>query len=178
MFTKDEKETVKEASDRRAIYPYVMVNGGETDTYIDKETAFDIRESLSERYENIDPLRLSGLTQLYCLISVTRHEEECLDKWFSDIRYYMNLIVEAGQTRRTDKEIIAQIVTSVPMKYEVQTTLIKSWYQETRTTTKIFVGTQIELRKYWKRNYKILNFATTFKAKQKFRNVSLRYDAT
>ena len=147
-FTADEIEAIK-ATDRNAVSTYIMGNGGETDTYTNGATAYDIRESLRQRYENIDPLGLSELTELY-LTSVTRHRDECPDIWFSDIKYYMNLIVEAGGTVRTDKEIIAQIVTSASRKYDIPITIINSW---PTTSTTLMVDAQNELRNYWRRNY-------------------------
>ena len=148
LFTVDEQELIK-ATDRNAVSTYIMGNGGETDTYTNGATAYDIRESLRQRYENIDPLGLSELTELY-LTSVTRHREECPDIWFSDIKYYMNLIVEAGGTERTDKEIIAQIVTTTSRKYDIPITIINSW---PTTNATLMVDAQNELRNYWRRNY-------------------------
>ena len=150
LFTVDEKELIR-AADRNAVSTYIMGNSGETDTYTNGATAFDIRESLRQRYENKDPLGLSELTELY-LTSVTRHIDECPDIWFSDIKYYMNLIVEAGGTKRTDKEIIAHIVTSATRKYDIPKTIINSWPVTSTTGTRM-VDVQNELRNYWRRNF-------------------------
>jgi hypothetical protein len=59
-YTTDEHEELK-MTDRIALSTYVQGNGPETETYTDKETAYEIRQALRERFENINTM---GLTEL------------------------------------------------------------------------------------------------------------------
>jgi hypothetical protein len=59
-YTTDEQEELK-MTDRIAVSTYVQGNGPETETYTDKETAYEIRQALRERFENINTM---GLTEL------------------------------------------------------------------------------------------------------------------
>jgi hypothetical protein len=57
--TTDEHEELK-MTDRIAVSMYVQGNGPETETYTDKETAYEIIQALRERFENINTM---GLTE-------------------------------------------------------------------------------------------------------------------
>jgi hypothetical protein len=48
-------------TDSIAVSTYVQGNGPETETYTDKETAYEIRQALREKFENINTM---GLTEL------------------------------------------------------------------------------------------------------------------
>jgi hypothetical protein len=73
-------------TDRIAVSTYVQGNGPETDTYTDKETAFEIRAALRERFENISTLGLTELVaKLYEVVKLKGNESP--DKWFSDMLY-------------------------------------------------------------------------------------------
>ena len=43
-------------TDRIAVSTYVQGNGPETDVYTDRETAYEIRAALRERFENINTM--------------------------------------------------------------------------------------------------------------------------
>jgi hypothetical protein len=71
-------------TDRIAVSTYVQANGPETDTYTDKETAYEIRAALRERFENISTLGLTELVAKFYEV-VKLKGNECPDEWFSDI---------------------------------------------------------------------------------------------
>jgi hypothetical protein len=50
-YTTDYQEELK-MTDRMAVSTYVQGNGPETETYTDKETAYEIRKALREKFEN------------------------------------------------------------------------------------------------------------------------------
>jgi tRNA A22 N-methylase len=105
-------------TDRIAVSMYVQGNGPETETYIDKETAYEIRQALRERFENINT---KGLTELVAKIyDVVKVEgSECPDEWFSDMLYLNDQIVRANGTKRSDAEIIAHIINDAQKYYNI-----------------------------------------------------------
>jgi hypothetical protein len=54
-YTTDEQEELK-MTDRIAVSTYVQGNVPATETYTDKETAYEIRIALRERFENINTM--------------------------------------------------------------------------------------------------------------------------
>jgi hypothetical protein len=73
-------------------------NGSETETYTDKETAYEIRQALRERFENINTMGLTELVaKFYDVVKVKG--SECPDEWFSDMLYLNDQIVRANGTR-------------------------------------------------------------------------------
>jgi hypothetical protein len=58
-YTPEEQAELK-MTDRIAVSTYVQGNGPETENYTDKETAYEIRTALRERFENINTM---GLTE-------------------------------------------------------------------------------------------------------------------
>jgi hypothetical protein len=59
-YTPDEQEELN-MTDRISVSTYVQGNGPETETYTDKERAYEIRVALRERFDNINTM---GLTEL------------------------------------------------------------------------------------------------------------------
>jgi hypothetical protein len=99
-YTTDEQEELK-MTDRIAVSTYLQGNGPETETYTDKETAYEIRESLRERFENINTMGLTDLvSKFYDVVKVKG--SECPDEWFSDMLYLNDQIVRANGTKRSD----------------------------------------------------------------------------
>jgi hypothetical protein len=90
-YTTDKQEELRMA-DRIAVSIYVQGNGPETETYTDKETAYEIRETLRERFENINTM---GLTELVAKFydAVKVKGSEFPDEWFSDMLYLNDQIV-------------------------------------------------------------------------------------
>ena len=69
-YTTDEQEELK-MTDRIAVSTYVQGNGPETETYTDKETAYEIRQALRERFENINTMGLAELVaKFYDVVKV------------------------------------------------------------------------------------------------------------
>jgi hypothetical protein len=48
-------------TDRISVSTYIQGNGPETETYADKETAYEIRIALRERFENFNTMGLKEL---------------------------------------------------------------------------------------------------------------------
>jgi hypothetical protein len=103
--TTDKQEELK-MTDRIAVSTYVQGNGPETETYTDKETAYEIREVLRERFENINTMGLTELVaKFYDVVKVKG--SECPDELISDMLYLNDQIVRANGTKRSDAEIVA-----------------------------------------------------------------------
>jgi hypothetical protein len=95
--TTDEREELKMA-DRIAVSTYVQGNGPETVTYTDKETPYEIRQALRERFENINTMGLTELVaKFYDVVKVKG--SECPDEWFSYMLYLNDQIVRANGTK-------------------------------------------------------------------------------
>jgi hypothetical protein len=95
-------------TDRIVVNIYVQGNGPETETYTDKETAYEIRIELRERFENINTMGLTELVaKFYDVVKIKG--SKCPDEWFSDMLYLNEQIGKANGTRRSDAEIIAHI---------------------------------------------------------------------
>jgi hypothetical protein len=107
-YTTDKQEELK-MTDRMAVNMYVQGNGPETETYTDKETAYEIREALIERFENINTMGITELVaKLYDVVKVEGSDPP--DEWFSDMLYLNDQIVRANGAKRSDVEIIAHII--------------------------------------------------------------------
>jgi hypothetical protein len=112
-------------TDRIAVSTYVQGHGPETETYTDKETAYEIRIALRERFENIYTIGLTELVvKFYEVVKVKG--SECPDEWFSDMPYLNEQIVKANGTRRSDKEIIAPIINVSPRYYNIPLSILES----------------------------------------------------
>jgi hypothetical protein len=70
-----------QATDRIARSVYVLGNGGPTDVYTSKDTAYEIREALRSRYENTEQLGLTMLTEKFNEV-VRGNPYGCPDIWF------------------------------------------------------------------------------------------------
>jgi hypothetical protein len=85
-------------TDSIAVSTYVQGNGPATDTYTDKETAYEIRAALRERFENINTLGLTELVaKFYDVVKLKGNE--CPDEWFSDMFYLNEQIVRSSGTK-------------------------------------------------------------------------------
>jgi hypothetical protein len=114
-YTTDEQEELK-MTDRIAVSIYVQGNGLKTET--DKETAYEIREALGERFENINTMGLTELVaKFYDVVKVKGSEYP--DEWFSDMLYLNDQKVRANGTKRSDAEIIAHIINVSPRYYNI-----------------------------------------------------------
>jgi hypothetical protein len=100
-------------TDRIAVSTYVQGHGPETETYTDKETAYEIRIGLTEL-----------VVKFYEVVKVKG--SECPDEWFSDMPYLNEQIVKANGTRRSDKEIIARIINVSPTYYNIPLSILES----------------------------------------------------
>jgi hypothetical protein len=78
-YTPDEQEELK-MTDRIAVSTYVHGNGPETD----RETAYEIRIALRERFENINTMGWTELVVKFYEV-VKMKGNECPDEWFSDM---------------------------------------------------------------------------------------------
>jgi hypothetical protein len=111
-YTPDEQEELL-MTDRIAVSTYVLGNGPETETYTDRETAYEIRIALRERFENINTMGLTELVaKFYKVVKVKGNE--CPDEWFRNMLYLNKQIVKANGTRRSDAEIKAHIINAAP----------------------------------------------------------------
>jgi hypothetical protein len=88
-------------TDRIAVSTYIQGNGSETESYTDKETAYEIMTSLRERFENINTM---GLTELVAKFydGVKNKGSEFPDEWFSFMLCLNDQIVKANGTKRSD----------------------------------------------------------------------------
>jgi hypothetical protein len=84
-YTPDEQEELK-MTDRIAVSSYVQGNGPETETCTDRETAYEIRQALRERFENINTMGLTELVaKFYDIVKIKGNEGP--DEWSSDMLY-------------------------------------------------------------------------------------------
>jgi hypothetical protein len=121
-YTPDEQEELK-MTDRIAVSTYVQGNGPETETYTDKETAYEIREAPREKFENINTMGLTELVaKFYDVVKVKG--TKCPDKWFSEMLYLNDQIVRANGTKRSDAEIIAHIINVAPRYYNIPLSIL------------------------------------------------------
>jgi hypothetical protein len=81
-YTDDEINELQ-MTDRIAVSTDVQGNGPETDTCTDKETAYEIRAVLRERFANINTLGLTMLVAKFYEV-VKLKGNEFPDEWFSD----------------------------------------------------------------------------------------------
>jgi hypothetical protein len=135
-------------TDRIAASTYVQGNGPETDTYTDKETTYEIRAALRERFENINTLGLTELVAKFYEV-VKLKGNECPDEWFRDLLYLNEQIVRASGTKRSDAEIIAHIINAAPKFYNILLSIIS---QSDINASNALSKAQTELRTYLKRN--------------------------
>jgi hypothetical protein len=135
-------------TDRIAVSTYVQGNEPETDTYTDKETVYEIRAALRERFENSNTLRLTELVAKFYEV-VKWNGNECPDEWFSDMLYLNEQIVRASGTKRSDAEIIAHIINAAQKFYNIPLSIIS---QSDINASNALSKAQTELRNYWKRN--------------------------
>jgi hypothetical protein len=127
---------------------YVQINGPETDTYTEKETAYEIRAALRESFENIKTLGLKELVaKFYDVVKLKGNE--CPVEWFSDMLYLNEQIVRASGTKRSDDEIIAHIINAAPKFYNIQLSIIS---QSDINASNALSKAKTELRNYWQRN--------------------------
>jgi hypothetical protein len=86
MVNKYTDEEIEEMilTDRIAVSTYIQGNGPETDVYTERETAYEIRSALRERFENINTMGLTELTSRFYDVVKTRGKE-CPDEWFSEM---------------------------------------------------------------------------------------------
>jgi mevalonate kinase len=133
---------------QNAVSLYVQGNGPETDTYTDKETAYEIRAALREHFENINTLGLTELVEKSYEV-VKLKGNECPDEWFSDMLYLNEQIVRASGTKRSDAEIIAHVIKAAPKFYNISLSIIR---QSEINASNALSKAQTELRNYWKRN--------------------------
>jgi hypothetical protein len=110
-------------TDRNAVSTHVQGNGPETDTYTDRETAYENRAALRERFENINTLGLIELVVKFYEV-VKLKGNECPDEWFSDMLCLNEQIVRASGTKRSDAEIIVHIINAAPKFYNIQLSII------------------------------------------------------
>jgi hypothetical protein len=143
-YTDDEINELQ-MTDRITVSTYVQGNGPETDTYTDKETAFEIRAALRECFENINTL---GLTELVAKVYevVKLKGNDCPYEWFSDMLF---LNEQISGTKRSVAEIIAHIINAAPKFYNIPLSIIS---QCDINASNALSKAQTELRNYWKRN--------------------------
>jgi hypothetical protein len=146
-YTTDEQEELK-MTERIVVSTYVQGNGPKTETYTDKETAYEIRQALRERFENINTMGLTELVdKFYDVVKVKG--SECPDEWFSDMLYLNDQIVRTNGTKRSDAEIIAHIINVAPKYYNIWLSILS---QSDINASDALSRAQTELRNYWKRN--------------------------
>jgi hypothetical protein len=100
-------------TDRIAVSTYVQGNGPETEAYTDKETAYEIRIAVRERFESINTMGLTDLVAKFFDV-VKIKGSKCPDEWFSDMLYLNEQIVKANGTSRSDAEMLAHIINVAP----------------------------------------------------------------
>ena len=140
-----------QATDHIARSVYVLGNGGPTDVYTSKDTAYEIREALRSRYENTEQLGLTMLTEKFNEV-VRGNPYGCPDIWFDNLQYYKELIVKAGGSAKTDAEIVAHVLATAPNSYDSVTTLILGKDLSDATTLKF---ARDQYRSYWKRHFEL-----------------------
>jgi Zinc knuckle len=146
-YTLDEQEELK-MTDRIAVSTYVQGNGPETETYTYRETAYEIRQALRERFEYISAMGLTELVaKFYDIVKVKGIE--CPDEWFSDMLYLNDQIVRANVATRSDAEITAHIINVAPKYYNIPLSILS---QSDINASDALSKAQTELRNYWKRN--------------------------
>jgi hypothetical protein len=146
-YTPDEQEELK-MTDRIAVSTYVQGNGTEAETYTYRETAYEIRIALRERFENINTMALTELVaKFYEVVKVKG--SECPDEWFSDMLYLHEQIVKANGARRSDAEIIAHIINVAKRYYNIPLCIL---IQSDINASDALCRAQTEFRNYRKRN--------------------------
>jgi hypothetical protein len=146
-YTDDEINELQ-MTDRITVRTYVQGNGPETDTYTDKETAYEIRAASRECFENINTLGLTELVAKFYEVGKLKGNE-CPDECFSDMLYLNDQIVRASGTKRSDDEIIVHIINAAPKFYNILLSIIS---QSDINASNALSKAQTELRNYWKRN--------------------------
>jgi hypothetical protein len=145
-YTPDEQEELQ-MTDRIAVSTNAQGNGTETETYTDRETAYEIRQALRERFENINTMGLTELVAKFFEV-VKVKGNKCPDEWFSDILYLNDQIVRANGTKRSDAEIIAHIINVAPKDYNIPLSILS---QSDINASDALSKAQTELRNYWKK---------------------------
>jgi hypothetical protein len=146
-YTPDEQEDLQ-MTDRIAVSTDVQGNETEQETYTDRETAYEIRQALRERFENINTMGLTELVAKFYEV-VKLKGNECPDEWLSDMLYLNDQIVRANGTKRSDAEIIAHIINVAPKDSYIPLSILS---QSDINASDALSKAQTELRNYWKRN--------------------------
>ena len=172
LYTAEQIVKLKKA-DRTAISQYVLGNSGSNDAYTNGQSAYKIRMALRARYAPVDGIGLAELQQRYNEV-ISKQPYACPDIWVNDLDYYSRQMAEAGGTIKSNADIIAHLITSIPKIYEPVITLITS---KPITTSGLLAETQILLRNFWVRNIKD-KYTTTQAVHNKKHHEAYAYSTT
>jgi hypothetical protein len=137
-------------AERIAHSTYVMGNSDVADAYTNKDTAYEIREALRERFGVTGKMSLVELTGDFNKVPISK-PYHCPDEWFEDLLYIRDQIEAAGGGKRTDEEVVANLLNTVPNGYDAVVTVIMAL----DPTDKLYLTkARTELRNYWIRNFK------------------------